>query len=837
MVARMTCYPLHEVSTDAPAESTAHFLPLLEVAATIGKEPTTVRRWIWNEKVEARQRADGRGHEVNVATVPAKYRALFADVIAVTPTGPRSVAPGEAAPRYKAAPERVRERAELRYEAVLSLDKARAARQAGERLADVERRWLRNFRRSHSALKVSVRSVKAWAQALREAGGDIDALVDGNDGMKQRGSRIPAPAKRMFRDEYLRAHEPNVRLIYDNVIAVAARKGWGAMPSYDTFWRFSRKEIPKLVRRLLRDSADTPRRVLPHVRRDPTSIPAFHTTQSDHREIDVPVRCDKGCEVCTGKKPRGHFPMWTAWIDIRSRRILGSEISIDPPNAERILDVFRRVVDENGLPLRVYLDNGSDYRKAFGKRLRKNGKSEWDGPSEEQMQARFAPVGIEVIYAIPYNAQAKMIESMFRTFRHRFDENFEAYRGTLGNKSEFARELYYRPSELPTVSELAFLLQLAIDDYNASRPHSGRGMDGRTPDAVFYDPEIRMPYRKPDKAWGFLFFDPVKGGRIMDVNGIRHDGHIYRLESLQKHLEYFGERVDVRINPDDQRVAMIFDGRTRAYVCDAHLDDEATYDTRDERTRQLIARVFSDGKELMRMAKAHVEGATERLAEYKRARIEYLVQRAEENEARRRDAQATLAAAASPITVISEFSGIARERNATPSIELTADALAAIFDAEDAAREESREAGSLCVVSTRKRKVKAQTGRRRHEHTLRMTDIAQRLGTTATSLYRYQRGVNPWPEGMKERFDAYIKLRAASDADVAAMLPALDADKAAKPRRTRNDGEFSWKNIAQTLGMHWKLLERCRKGQRSWPEGMKERFEELERLRARKGEA
>lgn len=825
----MTYHALHEVSTAAPAEDTAPFLPLLEVAGKIGKEPTTVRRWIWNDKVQARQRDDGRGYEVNVATLPPKYRAAFAGVIATAPTGPHAVAPGEAAPRYSVAPERVRERAELRYEAVLSLDKARAAREAGECLAEAERRWLRNFRRSHAGLKVSIRSVKAWAQALREAAGSIDALVDGNDGVKQRGSRIPAPAKRMFRDEYLRAHQPNVRLIYDNVLAVAAQKDWGAMPSYDTFWRFSRKEIPKLVKRLLRDCADTPRRVLPHVRRDPTTVAAYHTIQSDHREIDVPVRCDKGCEVCTGKKPKGHFPIWTAFIDIRSRRILGSDISIDAPDSNRVLSVFRRVSDENGLTRRVYLDNGSDYRKAFGKRLRKNGKSEWDGPNEEAMQARFAPVGIEVIYAIPYNAQAKMIESMFRTFRHRFDENFEAYRGTLGNKSELARELYYHPSELPTISELAFLLQLAIDDYNASRPHSGRGMDGRTPDAVFYDPEIRMPYRKPDKAWGFLFFEPVKGGRIVDVNGIRHDGQIYRLESLQKHLEYFGERVDVRINPDDQRVAMIFDGRTRAYVCDALLDGEATYDTRDERTRQLIARVFSDGKALVRMARMHVEGAQERLAEYKRARIEYLVRRAEENEARRREAQAALSASATPVTVIGEFSAVARDRDAAQPIELTAQTLAEVLDADDAAREES--ATTLCVVSARKRKVKAETGRRRHDHTLRMTDIAERLGTTATSLYRYQRGVNPWPAGLKERFDAYVKLRSAGDAEIAASLPVLDGAAPAKPRRTRSDGEFSWRSIAQTLGMHWKLLERCRKGERSWPEGKKEQFEELVRQR------
>jgi hypothetical protein len=45
---------------------------------------------------------------------------------------------------------------------------------------------------------------------------------------------------------------------------------------------------------------------------------------------------------------------------------------------------------------------------------------------------------------------------------------------------------------------------------------------------------------------------------------VRHEGRIYSPTSLQKHLEYWGERVDVRANPDDQRVVMIYDRKTGA---------------------------------------------------------------------------------------------------------------------------------------------------------------------------------------------------------------------------------------------------------------------------------
>lgn len=451
------------------------FLPVLEVAATLGVEATTVRRMVWSGKAEGRRGM--RGDEVNVATLPPKYRAAYAGFIVSAPAPAlRLMETPQRAVRYNAAHDGGKERAEFRYEAAMSFEKARAAKRPSETLGTVERRWLHNFRRSHPDRNVSLRSVKTWVEKLHRAGGSIDALVDGNDGAKQRGDRIPAVARRMFRDEYLRAHKPNIALIYGNVVAVAKVERWGAMPSYDTFWRYATKRLPKLVRKLLRDNADSPRNVLPHVRRDSSTIGAYHTIQADHREIDVPVRCDNGCAVCTGKKAKGHFPIWTAFVDIRSRRILGSDISVDAPTSGLILGVFRRIVSENGLPRRVYLDNGSDFRKAFGKRLRKQGKKEWDGPCEERMQARFAPVGVEVVYALPYNAQAKAIERMFRTFRHRFDEDFAAYRGMLGERSEIASELYNRPSELPTLSELAYLLQLAINEYNAT-PHTGRGME------------------------------------------------------------------------------------------------------------------------------------------------------------------------------------------------------------------------------------------------------------------------------------------------------------------------------------------------------------------------
>ena len=288
-----------------------------------------------------------------------------------------------------------------------------------------------------------------------------------------------------------------------------------------------------------------------------------------------------------------------------------------------------------------------------------------------------------------------------------------------------------------------------------------RQLNARTPEEVFFDPEIRIPRRNPDESFGYLFFDLVENGRIVGNNGVVFEGRIYRLVLLHKHLEYWGERVDVRVNPDDQRVAMIYDRRTGAYVCKALVDaQDATYDTRDEVTRRLIARVFSDGKQLLRMAKSHVEGSKERLPEYRRAKIEYLMRRAREIQAARKELRAEIKDAG--VTVIGRYSALAREEKEEAS-ELSAAVVAEILDADDAQMNET--ATPLCVVSKRTRKPRAKQPYQRREGDLRFTEIARILGTTDSSLHRYRTGITAWPEGMEARFEKYKHLRAGDDTD------------------------------------------------------------------------
>jgi len=359
--------------------------------------------------------------------------------------------------------------------------------------------------------------------------------------------------------------------------------------------------------------------------------------------------------------------------------------------------------------------------------------------------------------------------------------------------------------------------------------------NARTPNEVFFDESIRIPRRVPDESFGYLFFDVVPGGRVVGNNGVRHDGRIYRLDSLRKHLEYWGERVDVRINPDDQRVAMIFDWRSGAYVCKAHADlQDATYDTRDEVTRALIARVFSDGKHLLQMAKEHVEGAKERLVEYRRAKIAYLTRRAEECEAARN--QANRAASTADIVTMALFSGVPRHEDSSRR-ELTPELVAEVLTAD--LPENCAEGdltlpgdGGLCVARTARRQKPARL------HRLTIPAIAKRLGRSDATLRLYVSGKRSWPVGMKEEYEALARLSYATAEELEAALsmrsPFTPAErppsKSSRKEKAARPHRLSVEAIAKHLGRSDTCLRAYRSGARPWPAGMREAYEELSQL-------
>jgi hypothetical protein len=302
----------------------------------------------------------------------------------------------------------------------------------------------------------------------------------------------------------------------------------------------------------------------------------------------------------------------------------------------------------------------------------------------------------------------------------------------------------------------------------------------------------------------------VKGGRIVGRGGVQYDGRLYRLASTDKQLAYFGERVDVRINPDDVRSAIILDFKTGAYVCDAIADDvDATYDVRDEITRERMVRVKRDERELKRSAAAHVEGAKERLVQHRTTLLRYHRKRQVQRQAAMVNGPE---AARDNVTVfVPALSAVVRDAEATRSTSVG-----------EMVSETASELPAICIVSRpRQRRGKKKLNiKRRQKGAFSWAMIAAQLGVAPQSLTRYRNGQSPWPDGMQAKFEQLAALRGTPAATASVTV-------ATRPPRGYGRGARSWQAIARELGVSYNSLVRYRNGKSPWPAGMEERFHSL----------
>jgi transposase InsO family protein len=155
----------------------------------------------------------------------------------------------------------------------------------------------------------------------------------------------------------------------------------------------------------------------PAIRRDYSTLSSDDIWCGDHHDFDVMV-------LHEGKHVR---PTVTAWQDVRSRKVLAWKVFAHAPNADTILAAFQIAVrTHGGVPGRVYVDNGKDYRSSA---LQGNEKTRVDGA--------FTILGVEAQHCWIYHGQSKPIERNFRTICDQFAREFDTYCGNSpGNRPE-----------------------------------------------------------------------------------------------------------------------------------------------------------------------------------------------------------------------------------------------------------------------------------------------------------------------------------------------------------------------------------------------------------------
>jgi hypothetical protein len=330
---------------------------------------------------------------------------------------------------------------------------------------------------------------------------------------------------------------------------------------------------------LLREGEDAYKdNIAKHIRRDYSTIDSNDWWCSDHFCFDVIVRTPDG-ELAR--------PWLHAWMDVRSRKIVGYAVVLHDPNTDLILRVFAQAVRSHGVPRHVYIDNGKDYDakalQGVTKKQRRSGVNPGDlTPADiRRVGGAFTQLSIDVVHCWPYHGQAKPNERFHRRINDQFSRDFASYTGgdTTKKPEDLAEKL--AADQIPLMSDFV----AAFDDWMAgyhSIPHMGDSMDDKAPEIVFE--ECLVSRRTvPDELLRLACM--TRHECVIRQNGVHFQSISWHHSDLDKR---FGEKVQIAIDVDDLSNVIVLDKDGRV-ICRAKANVKLPFGADKQMLRDAIA--------------------------------------------------------------------------------------------------------------------------------------------------------------------------------------------------------------------------------------------------------
>ncbi len=371
-------------------------------------------------------------------------------------------------------------------------------------------------------------------------------------------------------DETFAQNQGTVTMLYDVFEEKALENGW-TYPGYQTVLRYIEhlmevkrfKNAHILAAKGVREYRRT---VMKKGIMDTSNIPVMGIVQGDAHTFDFWV---KYTDPANGSVSAIR-PTLVAWIDVRSRKVMGAVIC-KHSNAFVIKHSLAKLVYENGVPQCVHNDNGKDFtaKEITGRNRKERGVFMLDAEADGFLKS----VGIVDNYrSLPYQAWGKgIIERFFLTVCLQFSRWFLSYTGTLtGSKTAAKIEKdipkMLKADTLITMDECYELFEKYLDKYH-NRKHGGlkaMGEQYKTPASLFDNAEER--YNKPTPPLSYLerMMGKAEDARVYQT-GIRRFDRNYMNPALD---EYIGEFVKIRWNPEDLSKLAVYSQEGKL-ICDA----------------------------------------------------------------------------------------------------------------------------------------------------------------------------------------------------------------------------------------------------------------------------
>lgn len=442
-------------------------------------------------------------------------------------------------------------------------------------------------------VRISRTTLYRWdreAPATADPAGCAAALLD-RRGRPAGSTSVSPDAWKFFLGLYLSPQQRSLKWCWDIVRVKAADESW-SWCSYKQAQRLVAERVPPGDRLMARSGADAWRKVHETpLEQDENAWAAGECWESDHTQLDFFARVPRAGAEGGWAWVR---PWLTAWVDRRSRRLMGWVISESGDSHTIRAALAAALTDPDvGPPRVVWLDNGKDFASAaiggYTKSERRRGRPKADAESgdadgRDLCRGVLGLLGIEPHFAERYNHNGKArVERFFGVVHERFDKGFESWRGNgvAVVDEPRVRGMLADLRTLPTLDEVRGRFADWHRWYNA---WADRGVDAlldpvtrqRLSAGEFYErhaPTRRVIDRGMLSLLDQVFDEPravTKHGISVRIAGrvVRYGGGMAALS----HLVDSGKRVYVSWSPLDTSMVTVWDERLRL-ICVAPEND------------------------------------------------------------------------------------------------------------------------------------------------------------------------------------------------------------------------------------------------------------------------
>ena len=351
--------------------------------------------------------------------------------------------------------------------------------------------------------KVAIGTIYEWHKKLREYNDDWHCLINNYTfGEKTTKTSLTEAEQSELLKNLLHPNQLNIGKAIKYTKMALAQRGFENLCCDLTYRRFAnnyKAEHYDIWVEAREGNKALHDKVLPYITRDVSKLEVGDVIVGDGHRLAFFVK-----NPYTGNPVR---PNLVAYQDWKSGGFVGFEIMLEE-NTQCIASALRNsIINLGKVPKFVYQDNGKAFKAKYF--------------IENGISGLFTNLGIQPIYAKPYNAKAKPIERLFRELQDSFEVMLPSYSGTsiIKKPAQLRRNEKLHKSifkvNIPTIEQVVQVLEMWLQKYHYEQhcPHvegqtigevlnSGRG-DGvniETLDDLMMVREIKNIYRN-----GILF--------------------------------------------------------------------------------------------------------------------------------------------------------------------------------------------------------------------------------------------------------------------------------------------------------------------------------------------